>query len=179
MARVPGARLDVYGAGPETRALQRLITELGVQGSVTLKGYSHQVGVEQARAACTLLTSTFEGFARVISESMCRGTPVVAYDIRYGPRDLIRDGTDGVLVPTHTPEALAEAIVGLLTDPDRTTRMGLEAKDVLDRFPVADFERSWLEVLEPQRVPVTRRVASAVRRSRSRAARRLRSYARG
>ena len=180
VARVPGARLDVYGAGPETRALQRLITELGLQGSVTLKGYSHQVGVEQARAACTLLTSTFEGFARVISESMCRGTPVVAYDIRYGPRDLIRDGTDGVLVPTQTPEALAEAIVELLNDPGRASRMGLEAKQTLDRFPVADFERSWLEVLSPQPGAATKRVTSAVRTSRPhRAARRLRALVRG
>ena len=145
---------------------------------MTLKGYSHQVGVEQARAACTLLTSMFEGFALVISESMSRGTPVVVYDIRYGPRDLIPDGTDGVLVTTHTPQALADAIVALLDDPERAARMGLKAKEVLDRFPVADFERAWLDVLAPQPLPIATRLTRSLRRSRlHRVVRRLRANA--
>ncbi|RYZ30043.1 MAG: glycosyltransferase, partial [Propionibacteriaceae bacterium] len=94
---VPAARLEIYGAGPEEAALRRLVEDLGLAQSVVFKGYSLAVGNAQSRALCTLLTSTFEGFARVISESMSRGTPVVAYSVRYGPRDLIRDQVDGLL----------------------------------------------------------------------------------
>ena len=152
--QVPGARLEVYGSGPEEAALRQLVEDLGLTGSVFFKGYSLTVGAAQSRAACTLLTSTFEGFARVISESMSRGTPVVAYSVRYGPRDLIRDQVDGVLVDRHEPEALAGAIVGLLQDPARARAMGERAVEILERYRVEDFERAWLRVLTPRRRPV-------------------------
>ena len=161
---VPDARLEVYGDGPEAPALRALVAELGLEGSVLLKGYSLDVGRAQARALCTLMTSTFEGFARVISESLSRGTPVVSYDVRYGPRDLVRDGVDGLLVRTHEPEALAAAVVSLLRDPERAAAMGLRAREVLQRFPVEDFERDWLRVLRPRRTPL--RVVVADLRSR-------------
>jgi glycosyltransferase involved in cell wall biosynthesis len=154
VAAVPDARLEVYGAGPEQPGLERLVDELGLGGSVSFKGYSLTVGAAQARAACTLLTSTFEGFARVISESMSRGTPVVAYDVRYGPCDLIRDGVDGLLVRRHEPDALAEGIIALLTDPARAAAMGVRAREILERYPVADFEEAWLRVLTPRRRPL-------------------------
>ena len=150
---VPDARLEVYGDGEQEPALRRLVDELGLGASVSLMGYSYDVGSAQTRAVCTLMTSTFEGFARVISESMSRGTPVVAYDVRYGPVDLIRDGVDGVLVREHHPDALAAAVVGLLQDPARADAMGVRAREVIERFPVADFERAWLRVLSPRRRP--------------------------
>ena len=169
---VPDARLEVYGAGPEEAALRQLVEDLGLTGSVFFKGYSLTVGAAQSRAACTLLTSTFEGFARVISESMSRGTPVVAYSVRYGPRDLIRDQVDGILLDRHEPEALARAVVGLLQDPARAREMGERAREVLDRYPVEDFERAWLRVLTPRRRPA-RVVAADLRASAALVRRRL------
>ena len=151
---VPDARLEVYGAGVEEARTQALVDELGLGSSVTLMGYSLSAGAAMSRALCTVLTSTFEGNPRVVSESMSRGTPVVTYDIRYGPRDLVRDGVDGVLVTRHEPDALAEALIGLLREPERALAMGVRAREVLDRFPVADFERAWLEVLHRRRRPL-------------------------
>jgi glycosyltransferase involved in cell wall biosynthesis len=144
---LPEARLEIYGEGPRLARLQALIDELGVGASVRLMGYSLAVGEAQARAACVLLTSTFEGSPRVITESMSRGTPAISYTIRYGPRDLIRDGVDGVLVEQHEPAALATAIVSLLSDPDRVREMGREAGTIVERHPVTEFERAWADVL--------------------------------
>lgn len=146
---VPDARLEVYGEGPDEPALRRLIEELGLANSVTLMGYSLTVDRAQARAACNLMTSTFEGYARVISESMSLGTPVVAYDVRYGPRDLIRHGIDGLLVEVHEPEALADAIIELLSDPPRALEMGIRASEIVERLPITDFEQAWLDVVRP------------------------------
>ena len=178
-AVVPDARLEIYGSGVEQAPLQALIDGLGLGASVTLKGYSLSAGSAMTRALCTVLTSTFEGNPRVVSESMSRGTPVVTYDLRYGPRDLVRGGVDGILLRRHEPAALAEALVGLLQDPQRALAMGVRAREILQRYPVEDFERAWLEVLEPRRLPVRvvladlRARASSVKR-RSRALRRSR-----
>ena len=158
-AAVPDARLEIYGSGVEEPALQRLVEELDLTGSVVLKGYSLTAGAAMSRPLCTLLTSTFEGNPRVVSESMSRGTPVVTYDIRYGPQDLVRDGVDGVLVARHEPEALAEAVVGLLRDPERAIAMGVRAREIVDRYPVEEFEKAWLDVLSPRPLPLRVRVA--------------------
>ena len=181
-AVVPDARLEIYGAGEEEAAMRALVVELGLSSSVTLKGYSLSAGAAMSRALCTVLTSTFEGNPRVVSESMSRGTPVVTYDIRYGPQDLVRDGVDGVLLARHEPEALADALIGLLQDPQRALAMGVRAREVLARYPVANFERAWLRVLTPRRRPLRvvradwaattatiRRRLATVRRTRLRA----------
>ena len=178
---VPHARLEIYGEGPREAALQALVVELGLEASVRLMGYSSAVGRAQAAAACSLLTSTFEGSPRVVTESMSRGTPAVAYTIRYGPRDLIRDGFDGLLVERHEPEALAAALVSLLSDPERVREMGRRAGEIVDRFPVADFERAWGEVLSapPRRRTIATRARELGQRAYgSRTARRLRRLSR-
>ena len=151
---VPEARLEIYGQGPLKDELQGLIDELGVGESVRLMGYSLTVGEAQARAACVLLTSTFEGSPRVVTESMSRGTPAVSYDIRYGPRDLITDGVDGLLVERHEPAALAAAIVSLVSDPERVVEMGRRAGEIVERHPASAFEEAWCELLmAPPRKP--------------------------
>jgi glycosyltransferase involved in cell wall biosynthesis len=181
LATLPDARLEIYGEGPRQERLQALVDELGVGESVRLMGYSLAVGEAQARAACVLLTSTFEGSPRVITESMSRGTPAISYTIRYGPRDLIRDGVDGVLVEQHEPAALADAIVALLSDPARVLEMGRQAGEIVERFPVADFERAWGEVLTApgrKRTVASRARALGKRVTGSRTARRLRRLTR-
>jgi glycosyltransferase involved in cell wall biosynthesis len=146
--RFPEARLEVYGEGGEYEPLQALIEELGLGASVQLMGYSLQVATAQQRAVCQLLTSTFEGSPLVLGESLANGTPVVSYDIKYGPRDWIRDGIDGLLVTDHQPAALAEAIMTMLGDPELAARMAERARDVAERCSIAEYEKKWLDVLE-------------------------------
>jgi glycosyltransferase involved in cell wall biosynthesis len=182
LAACPDARLEIYGEGPLHDELQQLVSTLDLEASVTLKGYSLGVGEAQARAACTLMTSTFEGSPRVVTESLSRGTAVVAYDIRYGPRDLIRDGVDGMLVGAHEPEALADAIVAVVADPARALEMGERASEIHERAPLEAFEQAWGEVVA---APVRRRtlgtrlgeVAEDLRESRT--SQRLRRVPRG
>lgn len=185
-AALPGVRLEIYGEGPLQGKLQRLVEELGLEESVFLMGYSLNVGEAQARAACALMTSTYEGSPRVVTESMSRGTPVIAYTCRYGPRDLIRDGVDGVLLDEHRPDALASAIVSLLEHPDRALEMGRRASEVIERFPLTTFERAWCDMVTAPRqspTPAARlawlrlRLRRRLRRLRARGRRRLGSRA--
>ena len=65
-----------------------------------------------------LLTSLYEGFALVIQESIANGTPVISYDIKYGPRDMIQDGVNGYLVEDGNIDQLAECIHKYLSKSD-------------------------------------------------------------
>ena len=146
----PTARLEIYGEGPERPALERLIDSLALTASVTLMGYSLDAAEAQARAVCTTLTSEWEGWGLVLTESMAVGTPVVSYDIDYGPRDIIRDGVDGLIVEQE-PEALARGILSLLRDPERARQMSSRARDVVTRFSREEYERKWVELLTTPR----------------------------
>jgi phosphatidyl-myo-inositol alpha-mannosyltransferase len=74
-----------------------------------------------------------ESFGIVLAEAMAVGLPVVCSDIG-GYRDLVRDGTDGLLVPPRDPEALAAAIAGLLDHPARLAAMGEAAAASARRY---------------------------------------------
>ena len=74
-----------------------------------------------------------ESFGIVLAEAMAVGKPVVCSDIG-GYRDVVRDGTDGLLVPPRDPEALAEALAGLLDNPARLAAMGEAAASAARRY---------------------------------------------
>lgn len=123
---VPGAALDVYGEGAERAALQGLIDGLGLDAHVVLRGLTEDPGRELDAASVFLSTSAFEGQGLSIAEALVHGCPVVAYDVRYGPRDLLADG-GGMLVPDADLDALAAALVQLLTDVELRARLTAEA----------------------------------------------------
>ncbi|GAA1784838.1 hypothetical protein GCM10009748_18670 [Agromyces lapidis] len=102
--------LDVYGDGEERETLERL--SAGTPG-VELHGFTPDARRHLAARSFLLLTSRSEGFPLVLVESMAAGCIPIAYDIRYGPADLIRDGRNGLLVPSGDIEALAAAIGSL------------------------------------------------------------------
>jgi len=74
-----------------------------------------------------------ESFGIVLAEAMAVGLPVVCSDIG-GYRDVVRDGADGLLVPPRDPEALAEALAGLLDNPARLAAMGEAATTAARRY---------------------------------------------
>ncbi|RIM56487.1 glycosyltransferase, partial [Staphylococcus arlettae] len=96
--KVPNATLHIYGEGEEKSKLQELINKLGLKNQVKLMSYSKKINTILQSADCSLLTSQYEGFALAIQESIANGTPVIAYDIKYGPSDMIDNDKNGYLV---------------------------------------------------------------------------------
>ncbi|MGP3535685.1 glycosyltransferase [Microbacterium sp. RD1] len=123
---VPEARLDVYGEGADRARLQTLVDDLGLAGSVCLRGSTGDPGPVLDEAAVYLQTSAFEGQGLALAEALARGCPAVAFDVRYGPRDLLAAG-GGLLVPDGDEEALAGALVRVLTDAALRERLAGEA----------------------------------------------------
>ena len=121
VARVPDARLEIYGDGPLRAELQALIHQLGLIESVHLHGHTDDRDATFDSAALMLVSTAFEGQGLAIAEALARGLPVVSFDVRYGPRDVIGDG--GVLVAPGDVDALADAVFGLLLDDERRAAM--------------------------------------------------------
>jgi glycosyltransferase involved in cell wall biosynthesis len=142
----PGARLEIYGQGPEQGALQRLIDDAGLRDNVRLAGYTKDPGEVYRRASCSLLTSRFEGFGLVLLESLSHGCPVVSYDVRYGPADIVADGVNGFLVGSAMQQQMARRVVEILSDEPLRRRLSANAAQVRTEFSEETFVARWSEL---------------------------------
>ncbi len=140
---VPSARLEIWGDGPERRMLEDLVRELGLVGVARLPGETHDPAAALARGCVVALSSRHEGFPNVLLEAMMQGIPTVAFDCRFGPAEIIRDGVDGRLVPAGDVDALGAAMRQLLADSDERERMGIRAREVGERFSLETVGRAW------------------------------------
>ncbi|WP_170297123.1 glycosyltransferase [Agromyces salentinus] len=137
--------LDVYGDGESRSALERRIAD---PSAIRLRGFEPDARRHLSTASFLLLTSHSEGFPLVIVEAMAAGCLPIAYDVPYGPADLIRDGRNGFLVPAGDVEALADAIVRLQRmPPRRVTRMRAAAVRSARRFDDERVTRTWAREL--------------------------------
>jgi glycosyltransferase involved in cell wall biosynthesis len=109
-------RLLVLGEGQERSGLEALVTELDLKEDVSLPGFVENPYAYMARASVFVLSSRWEGLPTVLMEALCCGAPLVATDCPSGPREILRDGQYGQLVPVGDTTALAQAIEVALAD---------------------------------------------------------------
>lgn len=130
---LPGWRLIIVGDGERRAALERQVAALGLSDRIALPGVTADAQSFLRRAGMFVLSSRFEGFPNVLLEAMACGAPVVATDCPSGPKDIVRHGHDGLLVPVDV-DALAAAIQELGHAPDERARLGANAVEVTTRF---------------------------------------------
>lgn len=150
-ATMPEARLQVWGDGPDADELAALTRELRLK-RVRLAGRTTDAAAVLRRARVGASTSAREGFGLATAETLAAGTPVVSYDYRYGPRDLVVPGVNGYLVPDGDVAALAQRLLDLLQHPVRARLMGVAATIVRRRFSVGRHRRAWLRAIDRTRV---------------------------
>jgi glycosyltransferase involved in cell wall biosynthesis len=155
---VPASRFLVVGDGERREALERQASELGLGASVHFLGWRRDLERIYADAWVVALTSRNEGSPVSLIEAMAAGRAVAATRVGGVP-DLVQDGVTGRLVPPDAPDALAQAVVDLLRDPDLRRALGQAARArVLPAFAaarlVADVDALYAELLRGKGVPL-------------------------
>jgi len=84
----------------------------------------------------------------VVLEAMTCGLPVVSFDCPVGPREIIQDAVDGILVPPSDVDALARAMERLLNDDEERHRLGLEAAKSAEKYSVERIMKQWEDLIE-------------------------------
>ena len=131
----PDAKLNIYGRATsisekkEYYKLSSLIHESNLEDTILLKGHVNNAFEEMGNSLATLLVSDIEGMPLVILESMANKTPVISYDINYGPKDIINNEIDGFIVKQYDINELANKIIFLLDNPDIAIEMGKSAQE--------------------------------------------------
>ena len=107
-------RLIILGEGPERVRLTRQIAELSLQGFVEMPGFVANPYPVMQQSDVFVLSSRFEGLPLALMEARALGIPIVAADCIAGPRELLENGRNGILVPVNDHAAIAAAIVSLI-----------------------------------------------------------------
>lgn len=112
-------RLIIYGMDKENQLpqIKKLIKELNLEDSIDIHGFASDTQKVFAEAKASLLTSIHEGFGLTVMESIRAGCPVVSYDVKYGPREIIDHGKNGYLIEPQNIEAFADAMASIVDHP--------------------------------------------------------------
>ncbi|ELA00689.1 putative glycosyltransferase [Cupriavidus sp. TKC] len=141
----PDWTLVIVGEGEARPMLEALRESLGMTGFVQLPGARSDIRDAYQQASIFCLSSRYEGFGLVLIEAMAFGLPVVSTDCETGPRALLEDGRNALVVPVDDAQALAKALLTLMRDEKLAAQlssgalacaMSFELNGIVDRWEV-------------------------------------------
>ena len=143
----PEFKLRIFGEGELREELTLLADSLGIAEKVELPGRTTALLEKMNSAAMFVLSSDYEGMPNVLLEAMCMGMPAISTDCPSGgPRELIKDGVNGLLVPVGDETALYEAMEKM-TDPAFAKQMGDAAYEIREELTSTEIFVSWYRYL--------------------------------
>lgn len=147
-AKHPEWQITILGEGAMRSELEQLRSQLKLIDRVHLPGLVSNVPKYLSQADLFVMPSRFEGFPMALCEAMAYGLPVLAADCLSGPRDIIEDGINGVLVKTEDVDALAVELDKLMCDPAKRQQLAANAPNILDRFGVEQVMDIWQSAID-------------------------------
>ncbi|WP_180921967.1 glycosyltransferase [Leuconostoc pseudomesenteroides] len=134
--------LDIYGEGEEEDNLKSIAAQLSSSDQIIFHGFTQHTNEVLQSFDFVINSSIFEGFPLFVIESISNGTPVVSYDVNWGPKEIL-GGVAGIISDERTPESLAMSMGWLVDNP-------ISRKAVLNRaehYSESEFFKKWRELM--------------------------------
>ena len=150
--KYPEYDLKIYG--PDSfdgtkEILENKIREYKADEFIRLMGGSDELEKLVPEAAIYAFSSDWEGLPNTLLEAMAMGMPIVATDCPCGgPRTIMKDKEDGLLVPIKDPDALAEGIIYMIEHPDFADECAKSATGIIDRANGDVIVKQWREYID-------------------------------
>jgi len=147
LQKMPDAELHFYGFGSTQSDVRKKINENSLDNKAFINDYLDNVREIYASAGLSILTSDSEGFCMGIVESLSNGCPVVAFDVRYGPSELIKNKVNGLLVRINDIEMFANGIIEILTNENYHQHLIQNAAKSVEKYSHENLSKEWGLVL--------------------------------
>ena len=142
----PDWNLRIYGGGDRSDFLA--LKDKYHLDTLYLEEQTPDIIRNYCRSSIFVLSSRYEGFGMVITEAMSCGVPPVSFTCPCGPRDIIDDGKNGLLVENGNIEMLAEKICYLIENDEIRRKMGQQARIDVERFKIEQIAEQWKQLFE-------------------------------
>jgi glycosyltransferase involved in cell wall biosynthesis len=141
-------QMAIYGDG-NREPYEQQMKELGIDsGRCHLNGPTADIQKEYVNSSVFVFSSRFEGFGMVLVEAMACGLPVVSFACPCGPKDIVKDGDDGLLVENGNLNALTDSLIRLMGDADLRRRMAANGIKNVQRFSMMHIAERWKGLFE-------------------------------
>ncbi|MGY5385556.1 glycosyltransferase, partial [Staphylococcus haemolyticus] len=115
--------------------------------NIILHGFSNEIESALQEACLKIFTSKKEGFALSILESLSKGTPVISYDVDYGPNEMIENGKNGYLIEEGNEGEMAKVIISLLKDKKKLKKLSENCYTSIEKFSDKKTFFKWQRVI--------------------------------
>lgn len=139
-------KLDIFGQGEWREMLQQMIDEQGLQNTAKINPPTNAILNEYVHSSLLVMSSNYEGFGMVLVEAMSCGVPVISFDCKCGPKDIIQTGINGLLVPNGDIQALADAMMKVMEDEAYRKMLSLNARKVVDTYSEQAVMAQWIRL---------------------------------
>lgn len=145
---VSGWKLQIVGDGELREQLQYNIRELGLSNQINIGRAEKDMVSVYKDASILAMSSRYEGLPMVLLEAQAAGLPIVSFDCKCGPKDVIENGVDGFLVEDGDIEQLAQKLVVLMQDTNLRKQMGSAAYAHSDRYSEERIMKQWTDLFD-------------------------------
>lgn len=144
----PDWKLDIVGDGEEYDKLVALIKQYRLDNSVSLIQAQKDLSSKYLGASIYAMTSHYEGLPMVLLEAQSYGLPIVSFDCKCGPKDIIEDGENGFLVDDGNVLEFAKRIGELMENASLRKEMGNKAYKSSIRFNEDIIMNQWIQIFK-------------------------------
>lgn len=148
--KYPNYVLKIIGEGSMREKLEEQIKNCNLEKKVILTGKlnENEINNEFLKSDVFVLTSKSESFSLVLCEAMNYGVPCVAFDVDVGPREIIKNGVNGLLIEDRNIDLMIKKIDGLLSNNDIRKKMGIDAKKKASQYYPDKILDKWVYILK-------------------------------
>lgn len=146
--RHPDWQWHIYGDGELMEETSKKIKELNLENFLILKGKVNDLEQRYKDYGMCVMTSSREGMPLVLLEAKANGLPIVAFDVKTGPKEIVNDEKDGLLIPDMDVNKMADAICRLIEHPDLREQMSNHALSTVDAFSKETILKQWIDFIE-------------------------------
>ena len=147
--KIPDYRLVIYGEGPLREDLEKQIKRYKMEDRISLPGNFIDVHDRIKKAALFVMTSNFEGMPNALIEAMAMGIPCISTDCPCGgPRELIRNGVNGILIPVNDTKSLEVAMIKVLLDNDLSESISKNSIKIREELNVEKICNEWINYID-------------------------------
>lgn len=143
-----GFKLLLLGNGKDLALIKKFTEQLSLNEHVVFKTFINNPFPYVKQAYFTVLGSRFEGFPMVILESLALGTPVVSVDCKSGPKEIVIDKINGILVENNNRAAFIEAMDEFVLNETLYSECKKNAKQSIEKFSTSNIVKNWVSLIE-------------------------------
>ncbi|MCP9310372.1 accessory Sec system glycosyltransferase Asp1 [Lacticaseibacillus paracasei] len=156
LRKVPDAKLDIrgYGSSEFVASLEKLIKELKLTDQAVINGYTPKIEAVYDQAKVFATATSSDAYPLAMTEALSHGLPLVAFDINYGPSEIIQNGKNGYLLKNGDVYGFSEALVKLLQDPAELQDMSSEAYASAQAYSLSKMWQLWQPLVETEKATV-------------------------